>query len=206
MVADNSRENSRQNSQKNRENRSLNGRNRGRIMMLELLGSIIISQSQPTGLPYYPSAEKPAGQQGYTNCDCGKHPDEKLTEIVYTYNVNLSSWWLINGTWELYEEGGWTIGLKSYKYGGTLGGIGYTAISGNHGESAPYGCYEIAMKYTVIGAAGYYKANSVSHQPACQVYKPPCPRVRIQGMPGQTIRVRCKGKNECNDTNPAKPK
>ncbi len=175
-------------------------------MMLELLGSIIISQSQPTGPPYYPKPDKPAGQQGYTNCDCGKHPDENLTEIAYTYGVILSSWWRVNGTWELYNEGEWTIGNKHYKYGGNLSGIGYTATPSGHGESAPYGCYEVAMKYGVGGAMGKYQSSQVSHQPACQVYKPPCPRVRIQGMPGQTIRVRCKGKNECNDTNPAKPK
>lgn len=164
-------------------------------MMLELLGSVIISQT-PSGPPYYPSPDKPASEQGYSNCICGENPrgGEEIDYIEPYY--------------------GKRVRVKIY---GMFLYAGSTNLVDNTTEHAPFGCREYYRRICdenigygedwtyCLGLSQEVGAftGEISHQPGCLNYTPLCPRVRIQGMPGQTIRVRCKsGEDGCTTDRP----
>mgnify|MGYP001811270760 CR=1 FL=1 len=162
-------------------------------MIIELLGAVTtgILMAGPPGPPYYPKPESHYNEQGMSNCICGPDPQEgERTEftdpyIGFTYQVTIGPEYIYAGEWNPIAQR----------------------------EFAPYGCRREYRRWCnpdsnyglgyCMGTMGWL--GPVSHQPGCLTYTPPCPRVRIQGMPGQTIRVRCKG-DECTNTNGIKPK
>ena len=161
-------------------------------MMLEFLGAIIISQSSPPpGPPYYPSPESKYDQQGFSGCECGDHPAGGTVT-----------------TWEGWEVSIYTkyIYSQEYNYDNP-----YAENNTAWGCRTNYICNQNGCMGGWLGVTKSW-VGPIEHQPTCRYWSDPtpeeppkpCPRVRIQGMPGQTIRVRCKG-DECTNTNRIKP-